>query len=196
MRQVLALLIVTVLARPLVAAEGPDEPRATEAPPAPPAPPLDAPPPVVTQPAPVETAPPSTAMPVSASSKRELEEIEPNPPKKLAFIFLGAAGGWASPRPRRSTARTCRRTPPRENRSPRPRTPSSRSAARSPSSTRCCGSRRCASRRSSGAPSPSRASFRWEYGFETRGDRPGLVAGAGLLPAEPGRQRLQVQRRQ
>jgi type IV secretory pathway VirB10-like protein len=96
MRQVLALLIVTALVRPLWAA-GPDEPRSTDDPgapaaaPAAPAPtPAPAPAPTVVEPAAPAPAPVVVAAP---TGKREIEEVEPNPPKKLAFIFLGAAGG-------------------------------------------------------------------------------------------------------
>ncbi|HZS35307.1 MAG TPA: hypothetical protein VFF06_00695 [Polyangia bacterium] len=99
MRQVLALLLVTALARPLWAAAGPDDPRPSDDPgvttPAPtnPAANPSAPPPAVVepaQPAPSMNAPVVVAPP---SGKREVEEVEPNPPKKLAFIFLGATGG-------------------------------------------------------------------------------------------------------
>jgi len=100
MRKLLALLIVVALARSARAQEGgPDEPRPTEQP-APTTPPATTPPAATTPTTPPDgtappaaTTPPSMAMPVGApSGKKEVEEIEPNPPKKYAIIFGGAAG--------------------------------------------------------------------------------------------------------
>src|SRR5437868_14704548 len=95
MRHVFALLLMVAAGRPVWAAAGPDDPRATDDPgvtqPAQPAP--AQPVPTIVEPAqPAPSMAPAVTV-AAPSGKREIEEVEPNPPKKLAFAVLGATGG-------------------------------------------------------------------------------------------------------